>query len=423
MKDKQLNPESLMMTAGYDPKLSEGAVKCPAFLTSTYVFANAQKGANFFELAYGLHKQRKGEKIGLIYGRLNEPDLQIAEERLTIYEKGAEECALFSSGLAAITTTLLEFLKSGDVLLASTPLYGGTDHFLTKVLPENGIGVIFFNASQTKKEIVELVKKKSATNKLAMILIETPANPTNDLFDIQMLKEVADYFSSKKKKVLLAVDNTYLGPIWQHPIRHGADLVLYSATKYIGGHSDLIAGACLGSKKLIQRVKVRRTFFGNMSDPFTCWLLLRSLETLKVRMDRQAKNAKKIALYLNKHPLVEKVYFLGNLSSVNGAQYEVKTRQCLSDGAMIAFDVKGEKKAAFKFLNTLKLVKLAVSLGSTGSLAQHPYTMTHADVDQQVKKSLGITNSMIRLSVGIEDLRDIISDIDRAFTAVKNIKK
>ncbi|HMT97254.1 MAG TPA: aminotransferase class I/II-fold pyridoxal phosphate-dependent enzyme, partial [Ferruginibacter sp.] len=347
------------------------------------------------------------------YSRINNPDLEILENRLTLWDE-AEDCAVFESGMSAITTVLLEFLKPGDLLLISSPLYGGSDHFIKKILTQFGIIVAEFKVGQTKKEIIDIVKNTGLAHKLSLIYIETPANPTNDLIDIEVSKEIARLFSTTEKEIYLAVDNTYLGPIWQHPIKHGADLVLYSATKYIGGHSDVIAGACLGSKALISRVKALRTFLGNMASPNTGWLLLRSLETLKVRMDAQALNAQKVAGYLNRHPAVEKVYFLGNLTEKNGEQYAIWKKQCLSSGGMISFDIKGGEKEAFAFLNALKLIKLAVSLGSTESLAEHPATMTHVDVDTDLKEKLSITDKMIRLSIGVEHYEDIIDDIKQA---------
>ncbi len=411
--DRKMKPESLMMSYGYKPELSEGAIKCPIFQTSTFVFKNAEEGKAFFEVAYGLRPQNEGEELGLIYSRINNPDLEILENRLTLWDE-AEECAVFESGMSAITTVLLEFLKPGDLLLISSPLYGGSDHFIKKILPKFGINVAEFSVGQSKEEIINIVNASGMADKLAMVYIETPANPTNDLIDIQCSKEIATHFSSVDKQVYLAVDNTYMGPLWQHPIKQGADLILYSATKYIGGHSDVIAGACLGSNELIKRVKGLRTFLGNMASPNTGWLLLRSLETLKVRMDVQANNANKVAEFLNNHPAVEKVYFLGNLTEKDGEQYHIKQRQCLSNGGMISFDVKGHEKDAFTFLNSLKLIKLAVSLGSTESLAEHPATMTHVDVDIELREKLSITEKMIRLSVGVEHYEDIIFDINQA---------
>lgn len=412
-----MKPESLMMSYGYKPELSEGAIKCPIFQTSTFVFKSAEEGKAFFEVAYGHREKNEGEELGLIYSRINNPDLEILENRLTLWDE-AEECAVFESGMAAITTVLLEFLKPGDLLLISNPVYGGSDHFIKKILPKFGISVAEFSVGQTKEDIIQLVENTGIANKLAMVYIETPANPTNDLIDIEESKEIAKYFSSSEKEIYLAVDNTYMGPIWQHPLKHGADLVLYSATKYIGGHSDVIAGACLGSKELMQRVKGLRTFLGNMASPNSGWLLLRSLETLKVRMDTQAINAEKVAAFLNTQPLVEKVYYIGNLSEKDGAQFNIKNKQCLSNGGMISFDVKGAEKDAFRFLNSLKLIKLAVSLGGTESLAEHPATMTHVDLDPALKNKLSITEKMVRLSIGVEFYEDIIYDIEQALAKI-----
>lgn len=411
--NRKMKPESLMMSYGYKPELSEGAIKCPIFQTSTFVFKSAEAGKAFFEVAYGHRKANEGEEPGLIYSRINNPDLEILENRLTLWDE-AEECAVFESGMSAITTVFFEFLKPGDLLLISGPLYGGTDHFVKKILPKFGIHIAEFKLNSTKEEIIELVNSTGIADHLAMVYIETPANPTNHLVDIEESKEIAKHFSTPSKEVLLAVDNTYMGPLWQQPLKHGADLVLYSATKYIGGHSDVIAGACLGSHALLSRVKALRTFLGNMAGPNTGWLLLRSLETLKARMDIQSKNADKVAEYLNGHSKIEKVYYPGNLTEKDGHQYEIKQKQCLTNGGMISFDVKGGQKEAFAFLNALKLIKLAVSLGSTESLAQHPATMTHVDVDHALKQELSITDKMIRLSVGVENYEDIIYDIQQA---------
>lgn len=405
-----MRPESLMMSYGYKPELSEGAVKPPIFQTSTFVFKSAEEGKAFFEVAYGLREKRENEELGLIYSRLNNPDLEILENRLSLWDK-AEDCAVFESGMSAITSTLFEFLKPGDLLLHSAPIYGGTDHFIRKILGQYGIKTAEFRPDNTEAELVEIVK--SAEGRLKMIYLETPANPTNALIDIAMCKRVADAFANEEIEPLVAVDNTYMGPLWSHPLDHGADLVLYSATKYIGGHSDVVAGACLGNKKLIGRVKGFRTFIGNMAGPWTSWLLMRSLETLKVRMDQQAANAEEIAKRLTQHPMVEKVYYLGLLPETS-PEFEVYKRQYSSPGAMLSFDVKGTEKNAFKVLNSMKLIKLAVSLGSTESLCQHPYSMTHADVDSELKNALGLTEKMIRLSVGVENVEDIWTDLDQA---------
>lgn len=409
----KLKPESQMMTYGYKPSLSEGAIKCPIFQTSTFVFATAEEGKAFFELAYGHRDKQEGEEMGLIYSRINNPDLEILENRLALWDDAAA-CTVFESGMAAITTVLLEFLKPGDYVLISSPLYGGTDHFIKKVLPKFGINSISFAVGQSKESILAQIDTLGVSDKIALVYAETPANPTNDLIDIAMCKDLAEHYSSPNKPVYVAIDNTYMGPLWQHPLAHGADLVLYSATKYIGGHSDVIAGACLGNEALMARVRVMRTFLGNMASPNTAWLLLRSIETLKLRMDAQALNAEHVAAFLNKHPKVEKVYYLGNITAKNTMAYAIKEKQCLSNGAMISFDIKGGEQEAFRFINALQLIKLAVSLGSTESLAEHPATMTHVDVEPALKQQLGISEKMVRLSIGVEHYADIINDIAQA---------
>lgn len=413
-----MHPESLMMTYGYKPKLSEGALKCPIFQTSTFVFNSAMEGKRFFEVAYGLSEAQQEEELGLIYSRLNNPDLEILENRLSLWDR-ADDCAIFESGMSAISTAMLEFMSPGDLLLYSRPVYGGTDHFINNFLKKLNIETVPFNPGESKEVILQRIEASGKADKLSMIHIETPANPTNALIDIEMCSEIKNRYATVDKPVILSVDNTYMGPLWQHPLKHGADLVLYSATKYIGGHSDVIAGACLGNKTLIGRVKGLRTFLGNMAAPFTGWMLMRSLETLKVRMEQQAKNAVEVASYLKKHPKIEKVYFLGFIDE-DGTEEEkaIYHKQYTSSGAMISFDVKGGEKEAFAFLDHLKLIKLAVSLGGTESLAEHPYTMTHADVPQDVKNAMSITDKLIRISVGVEYYEDIIADLEQALANV-----
>ncbi len=418
MNYKDLRPESLMMSYGYKPSLSEGAIKCPIFQTSTFVFNNAMEGKRFFEIAYGLREKDEDEELGLIYSRLNNPDLEILENRLCLWD-GAEDCAVFESGMSAISTALMEFMAPGDLLLYSRPVYGGTDHFINHFLKKLNIEAVGFHATDSKEDIIAKIQATGRADKLTMIHIETPANPTNALIDIEMCNEIKHHFASEEKPVVLSVDNTYMGPIWQHPLKHGADLVLYSATKYIGGHSDVIAGACLGSKELMARVKGLRTFLGNMAGPWTGWLLMRSLETLKVRMEQQAANAKHVAEFLNQHPKVEKVYYLGFVAEEGSKRdKEILNKQYSSHGAMIAFDVKGGEKEAFQFLDSLKLIKLAVSLGGTESLAEHPQTMTHADVDMEDKKVMHITEKLVRISVGVEHHEDLITDIKQALESI-----
>ncbi len=421
MKNYKFQPESLMMSHGYKPELSEGSIKPPIFQTSTFVFKSAEEGKAFFEVAYGIRAKEQTEELGLIYSRINNPNLEILEDRLCLWDQ-ADDCAVFESGMSAISTVLLEFLKPGDVLLYSSPTYGGTDHFIQHFLTKIGVEGIGFNAEDTKEDIINSILKSGKKDQLAMIYIETPANPTNALIDIEVCREVADYFSTEEREIKVAVDNTYMGPLWSHPLQHGADVVIYSATKYIGGHSDLIAGAVLGNAEVMTRVKTLRTFLGNMASPHTCWLLLRSLETLKVRMEQQMRNAREVAQFLNAHPAIEKVNYLGLLEEGSRA-YNIYIRQYESPGAMISFDIKGGEKEAFQFLNQLKLIKLAVSLGSTESLAQHPASMTHIGVDPEVRKAMGLTDKMVRISVGVENAADLIHDINQALKQVKTFER
>ncbi len=413
---KPLKPESLMMTFGYRPEWSEGALKCPIFQTSTFVFQSAEKGRDFFEVAYGLKEAENKGQYGLIYSRLNNPDLEILEDRLTLWDE-AEDCAVFESGMAAIAGCCMSFLKPGDLIVYSEPVYGGTDHFFRHILTRFGIHVVGFDASTPSNKLEALIRASGHADRLRMIYLETPANPTNCLVDIQACRRIADALSPKEQRALVVVDNTFLGPVWQQPLKHGADLVIYSATKFIGGHSDVVAGACLGSRSLVHEVKATRTFFGSMAGPWTGWLLMRSLETLKIRMTRQTENAQVVADYLVRHPKVEKVNYLGHLKE-GTAQWEIYAKQCQAPGSMISLYIKGGLEAAFRFLNNMKMIKLAVSLGGTETLAEHPGTMTHADIDPAEQKKIGITPNMVRLSIGIEHPDDLINALEYAFKEV-----
>lgn len=414
--DRELRPESLMMSYGYRPEWSEGAVKAPIFLTSTFTFKSAEEGKAFFESAYGLSEKLPGEEMGLIYSRLNNPSLEILEDRLTLWD-GAEAAAVFGSGMAAISTTAMTFLRPGDLLVFSEPSYGGTEFLFHEVLPQFGIRVRCFRSSKGEAGLRQVLQEEDNAERLRMIYVETPSNPTNDLVDIQACHRVAAELSTGERRVVLAVDNTFLGPVFQQPLKHGADLVIYSLTKYVGGHSDLIAGAVLGSAEDIDLVKGTRTFFGNIAGPFAGFLLMRSLETLKVRMVQETQNAAKLADFLRDHPKVEQVSYLGHLKEGDEG-FEVFKRQCSGAGSMIAFEVKGGEAEAFRFLNALKLIKLAVSLGGTESLAEHPGAMTHSDIPLAEQSKIGITPAMVRISVGVEDPDDLIADVRQALESV-----
>ena len=348
--------------------------------------------------------------------RINNPNLEIAEDRLKLWDN-AEACALFQSGMAAITTTILELTRPNTLILHSSPLYGGTDHFIEHVLPKYNIKSMYFNSFDSLEDIIKEKEDKHPDIDVSLVYIESPANPTNSIVDISKSKKLANHFSNKENKVFVAIDNTFMGPVFSQPIDHGADIVLYSATKYIGGHSDLVAGAASGSSEIINRIKGMRVFMGNMASPFTCWLITRSLETLKIRMEKSAENARKIAEMLNTHPKIEKVHYL-SLIDKSSKEYKVYKKQYSSSGGMISIDIKGGEKEAFTFLDNLKLIKLAVSLGGTESLACHPFSMTHADVSIDTKNKIGMTESLVRISIGIEDSDDLIEDINNSLSKV-----
>jgi methionine-gamma-lyase len=413
---KQLQPESMMMSYGYDPSLSEGAIKCPIFQTSTFVFKDSEAGKAFFEVALGMREKGPTEELGLIYSRLNNPDLEILEDRLCLWD-GAEAGAAFQSGMAAIATSLLTYLRPGDVLVISEPLYGGTEYLIHHYLPEFGIDIVGFPAGVPTAEIEESVRDRVAGRRVPAVLIETPANPTNGLVDIESTVELSRSLAKGDERPVVMVDNTFLGPVFQHPLKHGADLVIYSATKFIGGHSDVVAGACVGRRGVVEKIRTLRTFMGTAAGPWTGWLLMRSLETLKMRMTAQMKNARYVADYLSDHPKVKRVHYLGLLPEEH-PMFPVYRRQCVGPGALIAFEIQGGQEAAFQFLDNLKLITLAVSLGGTESLAEHPAAMTHSDVEPEDQARMGITPGLIRLSIGVEHFEDLVADVEQALESV-----
>lgn len=422
MHDKEsghLSPESLMMGLGYVPEWSEGAIKPPLFLTSTFVFRSAEEGEAYFRQAYGLDPVSPAHPMGLIYSRLNNPVLEILEDRLKVWEKAAA-AASFASGMAAISTTILGLCAPGDVVVYSIPVYGGTDFFFNHILPVYGIRAIAVEAGDGFAERVRALGLPHAR----VLYVETPANPTTLMTDIAAVAALKSELSRPAAgegaavaagETVVVVDNTFLGPLWQNALACGADLSLYSATKFIGGHSDLIAGAVVGREDLLVHIKTFRTILGTMAEPFTAWLMLRSLETLKIRMEAQAASAGRLACFLAEHPAVGRVLYPGLLAP-GSAQHEVCARQCSGPGSLIAFEVHDgrNKDAAFRVLNRFRLAHLAVSLGGTETLVEHPSAMTHADVSNEVKERSGITPGMIRVSCGVERCEDLIEDFRQA---------
>jgi methionine-gamma-lyase len=408
-----LHPDTQMLYYGYDPALSEGAVKPPVFLTSTFVFPTAEAGRDFFDYIHGRKQPPEGEPAGLVYSRFNHPNSEIVEDRLAIYE-GAESCALFSSGMAAIATSLLSAVRPGEVILHSQPLYGGTETLIAKTLASFGIKAVGFTDGTSEAAVTRAAQAAAQLGRVALVLIETPANPTNSLVDIALVRRVAERLGARQgERPLIACDNTLLGPVFQRPLQHGADLSLYSLTKYVGGHSDLIAGAALGAAPLLRAIRQLRGAIGTQLDPHSCWMLGRSLETLGLRMLRATDNARTVAAFLHGHARVERLHYLP-FHAPDSPQGRVYAAQCTGAGSTFSFDIAGGQAAAFRFLNALQLFKLAVSLGGTESLASHPATTTHSGVPSDVRQDIGVLDSTIRLSIGIEHPDDLVADLTLA---------
>ncbi|UWS32711.1 cystathionine gamma-synthase family protein [Erwinia pyrifoliae] len=407
---RELQPETQMLNYGYDPALSEGAVKPPVFLTSTFVFNSAEEGRDFFDYVSGRREPPAGEGNGLVYSRFNHPNSEIVEDRLAIYER-SESAALFSSGMSAIATTLLTFVRPGDAILHSQPLYGGSETLLGKTFGNLGVAAVGFADGIDEASVQAAADKALAKGRVSAILIESPANPTNSLVDIALMKRVADRIERQQQhRPVIACDNTLLGPLFSRPLEHGADISLYSLTKYVGGHSDLIAGAAMGNQALIRQVKALRSAIGTQLDPHSSWMIGRSLETLALRMERAGDNAAAVAEFLRSHPQVEQIHYLPFLCP-DSAAGKIYSAQCSGAGSTFSFDICGGQDAAFRFLNGLQLFKLAVSLGGTESLASHPASTTHSGVDAAVRERIGIKASSIRLSIGIENKDDLIEDL------------
>lgn len=397
------SPDTESVNAGHDASQHQGSLKPPVYETSTYVFESAEEAKRLFQLAYGLEGAEEIDDAGYIYTRLDNPNARVAEARLSVWEK-SEDALVFNSGMAAISTVLLSYLAPGKAVLYSTPLYGGTATLLETFFPSWGVEGIPFTPDSTEDDLRAMAEGRD----VAVVYMETPANPTNDVFDMRMGARVA-----AATRARLVVDNTFLSPIWQNPIEHGADLVVHSATKYLGGHSDLTAGAVCGAIDDIAELRHQRYRMGSTPSPQTAWLLARSLETLRLRVERQTANAVEIASFLSIHPRVLSVSHL-SLLPPSDPRLEIYQSQCRGPGAMISFEVEGGEAGAFRFLDAMHVVHHATSLGGTESLASHPWTTSHSTWPAEKKLSIGVSPGLIRLSVGVESSDDLIADIDQA---------
>jgi methionine-gamma-lyase len=409
----RMHPETLALSYGFDPWLSEGAVKPPVFLTSTFAFKHAADGKQFFAWAHGEGTPPPRREMGLIYSRINNPNLEIFEDRVALWE-GMKDAYSFSSGMAAIATTLLATHRPGDEMIVCAPVYGGTDTLIRTFLKSFGVTARFIPAGFEAAGLAAPL----ITERTRSIYIESPANPNNRLTDVARMKELAVRHGRAAGRILVIVDNTMAGPVFAHPARVGADIVLYSATKFIGGHSDVVGGVALANDDaLLASIAQHRALLGGMPNPYTAWLMTRSLETLKIRAEQQQRSAERVAAFLASHPKVRKVCYLGLLTP-SDPDYAIYKSQHSGPGSLISFYINGGEKEAFAFLDALRVFKLAVSLGSTESLAQHPAAMTHSGLKAEDKAMGGITDDLVRLSIGIEHPEDIIWDVGQALDKV-----
>lgn len=386
--------ETEVIHKGYRSDEFKGSLIPPIFQTSTFTFNTAEEG----------EKRFSGEEEGFVYSRLGNPTVKMLEERMASLEQGEASLA-FGSGMAAVSAVLVALTKIGDHILCSQGIYGCTFGLLQMLKGKYNIDHDFSSMS-TKEELEASIKPETVC-----IYVETPINPTMKLVDLEMICSVA-----KDKGITVVVDNTFCSPYLQKPISIGADVVIHSATKYIGGHGDVIGGIIVGRKEFIDEVGMTaQKDIGGIMSPFDAWLLLRGLKTLVVRMDRHCANASKIASFLLTHPKIEKIYYPGDSENND---YPIMKKQMSQPGGLISFSIKGTKEDAQKFLNHLQLIKIAVSLGDAETLIQHPATMTHSVVPKVEREMMGIGDNLIRLSVGLEAWEDIKDDLKQALEQI-----
>lgn len=393
-KQKKYQFETEVIHKGYQSEQFQGSLNPPLFQTSTFTFETAEHGERRFA----------GEEEGYIYSRLGNPTVKILEDRMAALEEG-EAALAFGSGMAAVSAVLVALTKTGDHILCSQGIYGCTFGLLHMLQEKYGINHSFSPMS-SREELEEAL-----TPETVCIYVETPINPTMKLVDLEMVCSVA-----KERGITVVVDNTFCSPYLQKPIKIGADIVIHSATKYISGHGDVIAGIVVGKKAFMDEMRMTtQKDIGGIISPFDAWLLLRGLKTLVVRMDRHCANAEKLASFLAEHPKVAEIYYPGDSSHPD---YSVMKKQMTQAGGLISFTIKGDKKTAQAFMNELELIKIAVSLGDAETLIQHPATMTHAVVPQADRERMGISDTLIRLSVGLEAWEDIRNDLEQALERI-----
>jgi cystathionine beta-lyase/cystathionine gamma-synthase len=409
-----VRPSTAVLTRGFDPRLTLGSARPAVFRSSTYVFRTPESAQRAFEVALGKAARDPGESVDLIYARLSHPNAEILEDQIVPLEKGAAAAAVFNSGMAAISTTLLSFCAPGESFVFTTPVYGGTHHLIHTLLDPLGFKPIAVPAGDG----AALERAIQGAEDLRLVFLETPANPTLVMTDIRRTVEAA---RRHPRAPLVAVDNTFLGPAFQHPLALGADLVIYSATKYLAGFSDMLAGVVLArDEDLIALLRGTRAILGNILQPDECWLLDSRLPTVTLRMNRQSKNAQRIAEALAGHPALRRVLYPSLVADPEQAR--IRDAQCDFPGGIIRFDLAGGRPAAFAFLKSLRIARNAVSLGGVETLACHPRTTTHSELDEADLEAAGISDSLVRISVGIEDWRDLLRDLREALDAVEGAR-
>ena len=408
-----LKPETAVLTHGFDPSLSVGSARPAVFRSSTYVFSSPEAAERAFDIMGGRAERTPGENVDLVYSRFNHPNAQILEDHIIPLEPGAVSAAVFNSGMAAIMTALLAVLKPGHSIIYTVPIYGGTQTLIQGFLEPFGIHGIPVPGGRTDL-LDEAIR--TAPN-LGVVLIETPANPTIVMTDIQRVAKTVAGLNQEAPRPLIMIDNTFLGPAFQHPLTLGADITLYSATKYLGGFSDIIGGVALGTDPaLMKKIHSKRSLFGNILQPDECWILDTRLPTVYLRMNRQSENAQRVAESLVGHPKIAKIYYPTLFKDPE--QKRIYESQCDRPGGLVSIDLKGGKAAAFNMLRHLQLARDAVSLGGVETLACHPRSTTHSAWSAKDLDEAGIGDGLVRISFGIEDFGDLLADFEQALDEV-----
>ena len=416
MDERGLHRNTLTVGAGYDAKVHHGSVKPPLFSTSTFAYHSAQHAKDVHERYFRATPPEDGVAADYIYARLDHPNMAMLQARWAVLE-GAEDAAVFNCGMAAINAITQAFLRPGDSVLHTKPIYGGTDGLLYNHLSRFGIVPVGIRDALDEEAVRAAAQEAMACGRVGLVMAETPANPTSGIADIALIARVAAEIGERQgSRPLVVVDNTFLGPFQQSPLAHGADLCMTSLTKYAGGHSDLLAGAVSGAAGPIHTLKQLRTLLGSQLDAHTSWMVLRSLETMHLRTERAGRNARDIAEFLRAHRAISAVNYVGFVPPGSRA-HAVFTRQCIGAGSTFTFKIKGGEAAAFRMLDRLRVMQMAVSLGGTETLLCHSATTTHFNVPVERRLEVGIDENSIRISVGVEHADDLIEDLRQALEA------